>query len=131
MREWMVASLLVAGTAFVILSAVGVIRMPDLYTRMQAATKASSLGIALIILAACLHFRDLGVTTQGLLVIAFLWITSPIAAQILCRTAYLVNVPLWESTVIDELASHESGIEGVPESGKHAATDQGDLSGES
>ncbi|MEZ6112618.1 MAG: monovalent cation/H(+) antiporter subunit G [Pirellulaceae bacterium] len=93
MREW-VASLLVAGTAFVIL-AVGVMRMPDLYT--QAATKASVLGNrALIILAACLHFRDLGVTTQALLVIAFLWITSPIAAQILCRTAYLVNVPLWE-----------------------------------
>jgi multicomponent Na+:H+ antiporter subunit G len=107
--EWVTAGLLVVGSAFALLAAVGVLRMPDLFTRMQAATKSTTLGVGCILLAVAVYFGELGVTARALLTIAFLLLTAPIAAQMIGRAAYVVGVPLWKDTVIDELRERHPG----------------------
>lgn len=96
-------ALLLIGALFLLLAAIGVLRMPDLLTRMQAATKASTLAIACIMLAAAVHFSDLVVTTRALAVIAFFFLTAPVTAHLIARASYSVGTPLWHGTVIDEL----------------------------
>ena len=103
MREWLVALTLTIGTAFVFLAAVGVLRMPDLYSRMHASTKAGTLGVSCLVFAVAIYFDDLGVFTRALLVITFLFLTAPVAATMIAHAAYFTDVPQWEGTVIDEL----------------------------
>ena len=103
MSEIIMAALLITGGAFLLLASIGIVRMPDLYSRIQAATKAATLGVGCIILALAIHFVDLGITVRALLVIAFLFLTQPVAAHMIGRAAYFVGVPLWEHTIIDEL----------------------------
>jgi multicomponent Na+:H+ antiporter subunit G len=86
-----------------LLAAVGLLRLPDLFMRMQAATKSSTLGIACMLLAVAVHFSQLGITTLALLIIAFFFLTAPVATHMVARAAYLVGVPLWQGTVMDDL----------------------------
>ncbi len=103
MSERISAVLLVVGAFFMLLSGLGVLRLPDLFMRLQAATKASTLGVGCLLLGMAIHFQDLGVTTRAVLVIAFLFLTAPVGAHMIARAAYAVGVPLWEGTIIDEL----------------------------
>jgi len=97
------SALMLVGAAFLLLAAIGIVRMPDLFTRMQAATKAATLGVSCIMLSVALHFGELGVVTRALLAIAFFFLTAPVAAHMIGRAAYFVGVPLWEGTLRDEL----------------------------
>lgn len=103
MRELLTAILLLVGAAFVLLASVGVLRMPDLFTRMQAATKAATLGSGCLLIGVAVYFGDLGVTARALAAVAFIVLTAPVAAHMIGRAAYFVSVPLWEGTVVDEL----------------------------
>lgn len=97
---------LVIGTVFTVLAAVGIVRMPDLFTRIQTATKASTLGVACVMLAAAVHFGDLGTVARAVLVIAFLFLTAPVAAHAIGRAGYFHGVPLWQRSDTDELREH-------------------------
>lgn len=103
MREWIVVVLILTGATFSLLAAVGMTRMPDLFTRMQASTKSATLGVACILLAVAVYFGQLGVSIRTLLVVVFLFMTAPIAAHMISRAAYSRKVPLWKDSVIDEL----------------------------
>jgi multicomponent Na+:H+ antiporter subunit G len=103
MNEVISAILLFVGAAFLLLAALGVVRMPDLFSRMQAASKASALGISCMLLAVAVHFEDLGVTTRSIATIVFFILTTPVTAHMIARAAYFIGVPLWEGTIIDEL----------------------------
>ena len=106
MNEIISSALMIIGAAFGLLAGAGVVRMPDLFTRMQAATKASTLGIGCVVLAVPIHFGELGITTRALATIIFVFLTAPVAAHMIARAAYFVGVPLWERTIIDELHGH-------------------------
>jgi multicomponent Na+:H+ antiporter subunit G len=97
------AALMAAGATLMLLAAVGVVRMPDLYSRMQAATKASSLGSGCLLLAAAVHFGDLAITVRVLLIVVFILLTAPVSAHMIGRAAYIVGVPLWKGTTVDQL----------------------------
>jgi len=103
MNDILCAALLLVGALAMLLAGVGVVRMPDLFMRMQAATKAATLGTGCMLLAVAVHFDDMGVTTRALLVTAFVFLTAPVAAHVIARAAYSVGVPLWEGTLCDEL----------------------------
>lgn len=103
MSSIVTAALLVLGSGFMLLAGIGVLRLPDLFMRMQAATKAATLGVGCMLLAVAVHFSDLAVTTRVVLVIAFVFLTAPVAAHVIARAAYSVGVPLWEGTFCDEL----------------------------
>lgn len=92
------------GSLLVLVAAVGIIRFPDLFTRMHAATKVGTVGIIFMVLAVAIYFGEIGVTVRAFLVIVFFFMTAPIAAQIIGRSAYMIGVPFWEKTVCDEWA---------------------------
>jgi multicomponent Na+:H+ antiporter subunit G len=106
------AGLVLVGGAFMLLAGVGVLRMPDLFTRMQAATKGATLGAGCLLLAVAVHFRHLHVSTRAVLVIVFVFLTAPVAAHLIARAAYAVGVPLWEGTLRDELKDAREGAAG-------------------
>ncbi len=82
------------GLFFMLVAAIGVLRMPDLFMRMHAATKASTLGISGIALAALAHYADFSVTTRVLLIILFFFLTAPVGAHALGRAAYVCGIQL-------------------------------------
>ena len=90
------------GVFLQIVAAVGVVRMPDLLTRMHASSKAATLGAALIILAAGIHFGGTGPVVRAILIILFLFITAPVAAHMIGRAGYRSGVKMADETVIDE-----------------------------
>jgi len=95
--------LVLVGAAFALIAAIGVARMPDLYVRMHAATKAGTLGAGLILLALALHAEEVGVILRAVAGIFFLLLTAPIAAHLLGRAAYCTGVTLWKHSVRDDL----------------------------
>ncbi|WP_043527973.1 monovalent cation/H(+) antiporter subunit G [Litchfieldella xinjiangensis] len=94
---------LLSGAGFMLMAAVGVLRMPDLLTRMHATTKAATLGVALIMVAVSLHFAEVAVVARAFGVIVFLLMTAPVAAHVIGRAGYFVGSKLWSGTVKDEL----------------------------
>ncbi|MDX2079237.1 MAG: monovalent cation/H(+) antiporter subunit G [Terrimicrobiaceae bacterium] len=97
-----VAVLVVLGAAFMCLAGLGILRMPDLFTRMHASTKGASLGVALLLIAAVVVFQDLTVAAKAFVTIAFIFLTAPVAAHMLGRAAYAKSIQLWSGSVIDE-----------------------------
>lgn len=97
---------LLAGSAFLLLAALGILRMRDVYTRMQAGTKASTLGIVLLLVALAVRFQSVEVAALAGAGIAFFFLTAPVAAHMISRAAYFVGVPIWDRTVVDELRGH-------------------------
>jgi multicomponent Na+:H+ antiporter subunit G len=91
------------GMTFMLIAGLGILRMPDLYMRMSATTKAATLGVGLILVAAAVHFQDIAVTSKVIATIVFLLLTSPVAAHMIGRAAYFDGVPLWDQSVVDEL----------------------------
>ena len=104
MTDWPATIAVVLGVILCVLSAVGLVRMPDVYIRLQVASKASSLGIALLMLGVALHFGELSVTIRALLVVVFIFLTAPVAAHVIGRAAYITATPLASGTTPDELA---------------------------
>jgi multicomponent Na+:H+ antiporter subunit G len=102
-NDLLAAVLVLVGAGLMLLAGIGIMRMPDLFTRMQAATKAASLGSGATLLAVALHFDDLGISVRALLAIGFIFLTAPISAHMLARAAYFMGIPLWGKTLIDDL----------------------------
>lgn len=82
--------LLLSGTFFIVSSSVGVLRFPDVYTRLHAATKASTLGIASLLLGAAIYLYAEYHVVSGKLVLAILFIllTNPVSGHMLSRAAH-------------------------------------------
>lgn len=99
-------SFIVIGAIFSLIAAVGTIRMPDLYMRMQSATKAGTLGVACVVIAAAIYFGTILVIVEAVLIVVFLFITAPVASHLIARAAYHTGVPLWEQTDFDEFTSN-------------------------
>lgn len=101
---WILAgSIAGLGTLFVLLAAVGLLRMPDLPTRMHASSKAATLGAILILVSVAVRHGDADVVVRVVLISLFLFLTAPVAAHVIARAAYRTGVPLSEETVLDEL----------------------------
>jgi len=96
------AVLWLAGSVFALLAALGVLRMPDVFTRMQASTKASTLGLACLLIGTTLQMGDLEAVIRAAIIGAFVFLTTPVAGLVIARAAYFADVPLWEGTVLDE-----------------------------
>jgi multicomponent Na+:H+ antiporter subunit G len=85
-----------------LLAAVGLLRLPDLLLRISATAKAATLGAALSVLGASLHFGDLGTVARALVIVAFLFLTAPVASHMIGRAGYHKGMPLWRGTIEDE-----------------------------
>ena len=93
--EAVIAICLLSGTFFAVVAGLGILRLPDLYTRMHASTKAGTVGLGFLLLAVTLHFRDLTVASRALGVLLFLFLTAPVAAHLLGRAMLQRGYPFW------------------------------------
>jgi multicomponent Na+:H+ antiporter subunit G len=91
------------GTFFMVVAALGVLRMPDLLMRMHAATKAGTLGAGLVLLGVAVFYGELGIAMRAVATVVFLFLTAPVAAHMIGRAAYFVGIELWHGTFIDEI----------------------------
>ena len=103
MIETLTGILLIVGSIFCLVAALGLVRLPDTLMRMHAATKAGTLGAGLVLIAEALFYRQLGISLRAATVIALLLLTAPVAAHLIARASYRSGVPLSERTWIDEL----------------------------
>lgn len=90
------------GLAFNFFGCLGLVRLPDVYNRLQAATKCVTLGTFSIMMGTFMIFGFTAVGIKALLCGLFLLLTSPTAAHALSRGAYLSGVKLWEKSVVDK-----------------------------
>jgi len=98
-----IAVIATLGTLFVLLAAVGILRMPDTYLRMAVTTKAATLGIGLILIAAAIYFYDFSTTTRVLAIILFILLTAPVGAHLIGKASYITGNKLWKGTLMDDL----------------------------
>ncbi|GGZ55234.1 MULTISPECIES: monovalent cation/H(+) antiporter subunit G [Mesonia] len=91
------------GAIFILLAAVGFVRMPDAYLRISVTTKAVTLGVGLILASAAIYFDNLSVTSRVLAIVLFIILTSPVGAHLIGRASYFSGNKLWEKSVTDEL----------------------------
>lgn len=95
--------LLLAGSAFAAVAALGILRLPDIYTRMHAASKAGSVGSAMLLIALALTADETPVVLRALAAVAFFLLTAPISAHLLAKASYSVGYRMWEGSVLDEM----------------------------
>ena len=118
--EIIVLFFVLAGTIITLFASLGVIRLPDVYTRAHATTKSSTLGILFILLGAFIHFMysHQVVSVRLLLAIVFVFLTAPVAGHLIIRSAHRSGVPLADMSVQDALKDDLEAVQASLEAGK-------------
>jgi multicomponent Na+:H+ antiporter subunit G len=90
------------GVAFDFFGCLGLLRLPDVYNRLQAATKSVTLGTWSILLGILIRYGFIGVGVKALLCIPLLFFASTVAAHALMRGSYIFGIKLWDKSVVDD-----------------------------
>ena len=90
------------GLVFDFFGCLGLVRLPDVYNRLQAATKSVTLGTCSIMFGTFLMVGFTATGIKALLCIVFLILTAPVSAHALARAAHISGVKLWEKSVVDK-----------------------------
>jgi multicomponent Na+:H+ antiporter subunit G len=93
--------LIVLGLSILTIGVYGIVRLPDVYTQLHAASKAGFLGIAALLAAAAVQ-GDGAIIARALLIVALLALTTPVAAHAIARAAYRREEPLRSQDAADE-----------------------------
>ncbi|WP_233808602.1 monovalent cation/H(+) antiporter subunit G [Paraburkholderia sp. HP33-1] len=104
---------ILVGAVFLFSAGLGILRMPDAYTRIQAGTKASTLGNMLVLIG--LAFYHPNWTFRLILLIYFVLVTNPVSSHALSRAAWLIRTPMTPSAVVDALAEEDGRTAGEAE----------------
>jgi len=108
---------IVLGTAFNLFGCLGLVRLPDVYNRLQAATKCVTLGTCSVLFGVLLASGLTATGVKCLLTIIFLMLTAPVAAHAISRGSRRGGLPLWPASTCDLYpmpagGSEEPGLEG-------------------
>lgn len=103
MTEILILAIAFIGALFILLAAVGLVRMPDLYLRISVTTKAATLGIGMLLACAAFHFNEIAITSRVLAIILFMLLTAPVGAHLLGRASYFIGIPMWKKSIMDDL----------------------------
>ncbi len=109
LNETIGLALIVIGVLFDLSGCLGLVRLPDVYNRIQASTKCVVLGTSLILLGAVVWLGTAAAIVKGLVCILFILVTSATAAHALSRAAHRSGVPLWQGSVVDRYAEDKEG----------------------
>ncbi|HVM27348.1 MAG TPA: monovalent cation/H(+) antiporter subunit G [Mycobacteriales bacterium] len=101
--------LLLGGVALAIIAGIGLLRFPDVFSRMHAATKPATLGLLMVCLGAALEMEDGSHRSKLLLVAAFQFLTAPVAAHMIGRAAYRSGTGALDDLVVDDLRGVSDG----------------------
>lgn len=91
-RETIAAFFIISGVFFFLVSTVGLLRLPDVYTRLHATSKGDTLGAGLSLIGVILYLGWTLTSLKLLMVIIFIWITSPTASHLIGKAAYRAQV---------------------------------------
>jgi len=106
-----IAFFILGGAFFGFVAAIGIIRLPDMYTRLHAASKSSTLGVMMMMTGTFLYFWYVEgyVDTELILAVVFIFITAPVAAHLLGRSGFHADVEPYQLTILNELKRDETG----------------------
>lgn len=96
--------MMVIGVMFDIFGCIGLVRFPDVYNRLQAATKCVTLGTVVLLFGVALVCGWGPMSAKAVICAGFILITSPTAAHAIAKGAYAGGVELWEKSVVDKYA---------------------------
>jgi len=116
MKELELAGAIVTliGSVVLLIASLGLVRMPDIYNRLQVGTKASTLGTILTLAGILLIVPSW--SGKLILLILFILMTNPVSSHVLARAAHHIGIPLTKKTVVDQLPENETESEtGGPE----------------
>lgn len=100
---------ILVGLAFDVFGCLGLVRLPNVYNRLQAATKCVTMGTCSILFGTFLMVGFIAAGIKALLCIVFLLLTAPVAAHAIARGAHRSGVPLWSGSVVDRYAEDREG----------------------
>ena len=100
---------IILGLAFDLFGCLGLVRLPDVYNRLQAATKCVTMGTCSILFGSFLIVGFTAAGMKALLCIVFLMLTAPVAAHAIARGAHRSGVPLCQGSVVDRYAEDQEG----------------------
>jgi len=89
------------GLAFDLIGTIGLVRLPDIYNRLQAATKCVTLGTATLLIGAAVYSGVSALSVKAILCAIFILLTSPVSAHAIARGSHIFGVRLWEQSVGD------------------------------
>lgn len=112
MFELIGSALALIGALFLLVATLALIRMPDLYGRLSATSKAVTLGASLVLAGAAVAMQDAGVGARVLAGIAFLFLTSPITGHVIARAGW--------RTLVEPVVWHQDEFETEPEARRAA-----------
>ncbi|TXK51930.1 monovalent cation/H(+) antiporter subunit G [Pontibacter qinzhouensis] len=105
-REIISSIFILTGVAFMLISTIGLLRFPDFYIRMSAITKGATLGVGLILMGLGIYFNQPSMLLKVLVIVSFTFITAPVAAHVIGRTAVQNKIPFWDRTNLKELEDY-------------------------
>ena len=103
LANYLTGLLLIIGSAFSLVAAIGINRLPDVYSRMHAASKAGTMGSCLMLIALAIHATDTGTMSRALAGVVFFLLTAPVSSHLLAKAAYAVGYRLHASAVMDDM----------------------------
>jgi multicomponent Na+:H+ antiporter subunit G len=114
-KEFVVIALAVIGLGFSLSGVVGILRMPDVYCRIQCSSKTITMGALPLLLALVVGEGFVsGYASRALLVMFLLLIVNPVSSHALARAAYKTGVPMWHGAVLDQARPGEPADGGRP-----------------
>jgi multicomponent K+:H+ antiporter subunit G len=100
MIEIVVSFFLIAGASFALIGSIGLVRLPDFFSRLHGPTKSTTLGVGGMLIASAIHFSaGPGVSLHEVLVTVFLFMTAPVSAHLVSKAALHMGVPTGEARV--------------------------------
>ena len=116
MNELIGSLAILVGAIFLLLAAIGTVRMPDIYNRIQTGTKATTLGLIMVLTGVAIYHP--GWTWKLIVLVYFVIISNPASSHALARAAHQRSIFKTSATVVDQLESYkkETGEEQIDES---------------
>lgn len=99
---------LLGGLFFMLVGAIGIVRLPDVFHRLHAASKCSTLGMMGLCMAACLHVGTADVIAKSIALILFVFVSTPVGSHMLAKAAHRDKAKQWDGTLSDELAEDKA-----------------------
>ncbi len=117
MSEIIGVTVVAIGVLFDIFGCIGLLRLPDVYNRLQSGTKCVTVGTCFILAGSLILLESVPGTAKGVICIAFILVTSPTAAHVLAKAAHRSGIKLWDGSVVDQYRddqTNSSDGEGTP-----------------